>query len=44
MSLALYDLKQSNVSTYNSTLGWFENAGEVRSKRRGSGNSLFTVG
>lgn len=32
MSLALYDLKQSNVSTYNSTLGWFENAGEVRSK------------
>ncbi len=32
MSLALYDSKQSNVSTYNSTLGWFENAGEVRSK------------
>jgi iron complex outermembrane receptor protein len=32
MTLALYDLRQSNVSTYNSSLGWFENAGEVRSK------------
>ncbi|EOL8939833.1 TonB-dependent siderophore receptor [Cronobacter dublinensis] len=32
MSLALYDLKQTNVATYNSTLGYFENAGEVESK------------
>ena len=32
MTLAVYDLKQSNVPTYNSSLGWFENAGEVRSK------------
>jgi len=32
MSVALYDLRQNNVPTYNSALGWFENAGEVRSK------------
>ncbi|WP_449553746.1 TonB-dependent siderophore receptor [Lelliottia amnigena] len=32
MTLALYDLTQSNVATYNSAEGWFENAGEVRSK------------
>ncbi|MNB72651.1 Ferrichrome-iron receptor precursor [compost metagenome] len=32
MTLALYDLTQSNVATYNSAQGWFENAGEVRSK------------
>lgn len=32
MSVALYDLRQNNVPTYNSSLGWFENAGEVRSK------------
>nr|WP_318382667.1 TonB-dependent siderophore receptor [uncultured Enterobacter sp.] len=32
MTMAVYDLKQNNVPTYNSTLGWFENAGEVRSK------------
>jgi len=32
MSVALYDLRQNNVPTYNSTEGWFENAGEVRSK------------
>lgn len=32
MSVALYDLRQNNVPTYDSALGWFENAGEVRSK------------
>ncbi|ELY5813504.1 TonB-dependent siderophore receptor [Cronobacter turicensis] len=32
LSLALYDLKQTNVATYNSALGYFENAGEVESK------------
>lgn len=32
MTLALYDLTQDNVATYNSTEGWFENAGKVRSK------------
>lgn len=32
MTLAVYDLKQTNVPTYNSALGWFENGGEVRSK------------
>ncbi|NWC64244.1 TonB-dependent siderophore receptor [Cedecea sp. P7760] len=32
MTLALFDLRQTNVGTYNSALGWFENAGEIRSK------------
>ena len=32
MTLALYDLTQSNVATYNSAAGWFENSGKVRSK------------
>ena len=32
MSVAAYDLRQTNVPTYNSTEGWFENAGEIRSK------------
>lgn len=32
MTLALYDLTQNNVATYNSAEGWFENAGKVRSK------------
>lgn len=32
MTVALYDLHQTNVATYNSGLGWFENAGEVRSR------------
>lgn len=32
MTLALYDLTQDNVATYNSAEGWFENAGKVRSK------------
>lgn len=32
MTLALYDLRQTNVATYDSTKGWFENSGEVRSK------------
>ncbi|HCK6975197.1 TPA: TonB-dependent siderophore receptor [Klebsiella oxytoca] len=32
ITLALYDLTQSNVATYNSAAGWFENSGKVRSK------------
>ncbi|MGG7444617.1 TonB-dependent siderophore receptor [Kosakonia oryzendophytica] len=32
MSLAVYDLRQDNVPTYNSSEGWYENAGEIRSK------------
>lgn len=32
MTLAVYDLRQNNVPTYDSAAGWFENAGEVRSK------------
>ncbi|MBG2607180.1 TonB-dependent siderophore receptor [Klebsiella oxytoca] len=32
ITLALYDLTQSNVATYNSPAGWFENSGKVRSK------------
>lgn len=32
MSLAVYDLRQNNVATYNSDLNWFENIGEIRSK------------
>jgi iron complex outermembrane receptor protein len=32
MTLALYDLTQDNVATYNSAEGWFENAGKVRRK------------
>ena len=32
ITLALYDLTQSNVATYNSAAGWFENRGKVRSK------------
>ncbi len=32
MTLAMYDLTQSNVATYNSAAGWFENSGKVRSK------------
>lgn len=32
ITLALYDLTQSNVATYNSAAGWFENSGKVRSR------------
>ncbi|MGK9175700.1 TonB-dependent siderophore receptor [Yokenella regensburgei] len=32
MSVAAWDLRQTNVPTYNSAEGWFENAGEIRSK------------
>ncbi|WP_342325490.1 TonB-dependent siderophore receptor [Kosakonia sp. BYX6] len=32
MSLAVYDLHQNNVPTYNSSEGWYENAGEIRSR------------
>lgn len=32
ITLALYDLTQSNVATYNRAAGWFENSGKVRSK------------
>ena len=32
MSVAYYHLRQTNVPTYNSSEGWFENAGVVRSK------------
>ncbi|PWC13335.1 TonB-dependent siderophore receptor [Brenneria roseae subsp. americana] len=32
MSLSLYDLRQQNVSTYNSSLGWFEPVGEIRNQ------------
>lgn len=32
MSLAVYDLRQNNVATYNSDLNWYENVGEIRSK------------
>ncbi|HAT1680125.1 TPA: TonB-dependent siderophore receptor [Klebsiella oxytoca] len=32
ITLALYDLTQSNVATYNSAAGRFENSGKVRSK------------
>lgn len=32
MTLALFDLRQTNVGTYNSAKGWFENDGEVHSK------------
>ncbi|HID2075533.1 TPA: TonB-dependent siderophore receptor [Klebsiella oxytoca] len=32
ITFALYDLTQSNVATYNSAAGWFENSGKVRSK------------
>lgn len=36
ITLALYDLTQSNVATYNSAAGWFENSGKVRSKGVGA--------
>lgn len=32
MSLSLYDLRQQNVSTYNSSLGWYEPVGEIRNQ------------
>ncbi|VTM88554.1 Ferric hydroxamate uptake [Raoultella ornithinolytica] len=32
MTLAMYDLTQSNVATWNSAAGWYENSGKVRSK------------
>lgn len=32
MSLAAYDLRQTNVPTYDSSAGWYENAGEIRAK------------
>ncbi|MTH48273.1 TonB-dependent siderophore receptor [Intestinirhabdus alba] len=32
LSLSLYDLRQQNVSTYNSSLGWFEPIGEIRNR------------
>lgn len=32
MTLAMYNLTQSNVATWNSAAGWYENSGKVRSK------------
>ena len=34
MTLALYDLTQDNVATYNSAEGWFENSGQGAFERR----------
>lgn len=32
MTLTMYNLTQSNVATWNSAAGWYENSGKVRSK------------
>ena len=32
MTLAMYNLTQSNVATWNSAAGWYENSGKVRSQ------------
>lgn len=32
MTLAMYNLTQSNVATWNSAAGWYENSGKIRSK------------
>ncbi|WP_437616445.1 TonB-dependent siderophore receptor [Erwinia sp. V71] len=32
LTLALYDLRQTNITTYNSTLGWYEQIGEIRNQ------------